>query len=341
MTPPNISNSDKKLTWNEYIQHNNNATIFHDYGLKQLIEQYYGYKGYYLTAENNGVIKGVLPLFFARTKPFGKILINVPFGASGLLADDNDAQEELIKKAQKLGDELKVDFLEFRQFSAIQTAQKVTKENVEFILPLSTDTDQIWKNALQAEARNLVRKAIKSKIIVKEDISALKDFHTIYARNMRDIGGLTYPISFMQQLCNIFPSKLFVAYHNDKMIGGLLLFCFKDLAFNLFASSLREYFRYSPNFLLYWEAIKNSGEAGFKNFNFGRSQHGSGTYLFKRQWGGAPEQVYHSYFLKNTKHPPSVGESKNKMGLALSLYKKMPVFITKIIGQHAIKQFPL
>ena len=51
------------------------------------------------------------------------------------------------------------------------------------------------------------------------------------------------------------------------------------------ASTLRSERRRCPNNMIYWEALRWAIEKGAREFDFGRSPQGSGTYKFKKGWG--------------------------------------------------------
>ena len=72
---------------------------------------------------------------------------------------------------------------------------------------------------------------------------------------------------------------------------------FRDMLEIPWAASLRTHNRYSPNMLLYWSVLAFACEKGYRNFDFGRSTPGEGTYRFKEQWGARPVQLYWHYWL--------------------------------------------
>ena len=63
---------------------------------------------------------------------------------------------------------------------------------------------------------------------------------------------------------------------------------FRGTLYNPWASSLRQYSKYSPNMLLYWKMLEFACDNGFNYFDFGRSSLDEGTYKFKKQWGASP-----------------------------------------------------
>ncbi len=335
--------------WQDYVLNNPKACFYHSIEWKKIIEGYYGFKGFWLVAEEaeeNSKIIGILPLFLSKSIFFGKALIPVPHATYGsICAGSKQAESSLIEKAKEIAKKEKVNYLELRQFEKLEldANMPVTAENFDFLLALDKNHDNIWKNKLQKEVRNLVRKAVKSGIEVRFDNSYLRQFYDVYAENMRDIGGLVHGYSYFEGLFKAFSgkAKLAVAFHSNKVVGGLVFFTFKNTAYNLFASTLRECFKFAPNYLLYWESIRYCCENNLEFFSFGRSQLNSGTYTFKKQWGAVPKQVYHYYHLNKSKKVPTISGAKGKLGIAISLYKKMPVFITKIIGPRLVRHVAL
>jgi hypothetical protein len=74
-------------------------------------------------------------------------------------------------------------------------------------------------------------------------------------------------------------------WHRDRAVCAMLVIQFEDVWSDIFAASLAEFRAVRPNMLMYWEALKAACDTGAKQYDFGRSQRGSGTYDFKKQWG--------------------------------------------------------
>lgn len=65
------------------------------------MEKTYNHKPLYLIAKENGVIKGVLPLFLMRSVIFGKKLVSVPFAPyGGVCADSETVEKALIDEVK-------------------------------------------------------------------------------------------------------------------------------------------------------------------------------------------------------------------------------------------------
>ncbi|MGB0129445.1 MAG: peptidoglycan bridge formation protein FemAB, partial [Rhodocyclaceae bacterium] len=92
--------------------------------------------------------------------------------------------------------------------------------------------------------------------------------------------------------------------------------------------------------LMYWSALKYACDAGFCTFDFGRSTHGEGTFKFKQQWGAEPEQSYWYYWLNEGQPLPQLNPGNPKYRLAIDIWRKLPVPLTKIIGPRIVRNIP-
>lgn len=91
---------------------------------------------------------------------------------------------------------------------------------------------------------------------------------------------------------------------------------------------------------MYWEILKYAIRHGYRQFDFGRSTIGAGTYKFKKQWGAKPMQLYWHYWLKDKGELPSLNHSNPKYSLAIRVWKKIPLPITKLIAPMIVKYLP-
>jgi len=79
---------------------------------------------------------------------------------------------------------------------------------------------------------------------------------------------------------------------------------------------------------------------GYKKFDFGRSTIDAGTYKFKEQWGAQPQKLYWYYWLKEGNALPELNPNNPRYKLAINMWQKMPVWLTKVIGPHIVKNLP-
>ena len=101
--------------WEAFVLKHPQSTPFHLLAWKRTIEDSFGYRSMYLLAVDDSQVRGVLPLFFVKNAIIGKALISTPFAVyGGILADCEEALHALHERAVKLGEELGVGHVEFR-----------------------------------------------------------------------------------------------------------------------------------------------------------------------------------------------------------------------------------
>lgn len=258
------------------------------------------------------------------------------------MADDPEVAQELVSGAVDIAKELRADYIEFRHLHDKLPVCRTREHKVTMILDLKGDIDSQWK-AFNAKLRNQIRKAEKSGLQIK--IGGLEDipgFYEVFARNMRDLGTPVYGRDFFQNVLTSFPesTRVFSVIFQDKVIASGIATWYKKTFEVPWASSVRDYKSLCPNNLLYWEAIKFAIENGFKKFDFGRSTPGEGTYKFKEQWGATPVQLYWQYWVKNGQVLPELDPKNPKYHLAIKVWQRLPVALTKVLGPRIVRNIP-
>jgi FemAB-related protein (PEP-CTERM system-associated) len=267
--------------WDEFIMASQEGTFGHLYRWEK-IYGVYGYKSFPIAAiDTSGRIRGVLRLFLMKDIFGKKYLISNPFlSYGGVCADDEITKENLILKAQEIAVQNRVEYIEVRQLAARMADNLPTKNDfVTMFLRLYKDEEFIWKNTLTPKVRNQTRKAIKSGLTVDFGKEYFDDFYGVLSVNYRDLGTPLHSKVFFRKILKEFneSSGIIVVKYKEKVIAGMLYIYFKNIFYDLWASSLRKYNKLCPNNILYWEAIKYACKNGFEYYDFGRSTIDQGT----------------------------------------------------------------
>ena len=83
--------------WDDFVVSCEEATFFHRAGWKNVIENAFGHKTWFLYAERDQQILGVLPLVEVRSRLFGHSLSSLPFCVYGGIAAANDQARKLLR----------------------------------------------------------------------------------------------------------------------------------------------------------------------------------------------------------------------------------------------------
>src|SRR5262245_16600926 len=89
--------------WDAYVATKPEATGYHRWRWREIIETAFGHDTEYLAALRADTVVGILPLVLFRSRLFGSFMVSVPFvNYGGVIADDEEAADELLKEAERL-----------------------------------------------------------------------------------------------------------------------------------------------------------------------------------------------------------------------------------------------
>jgi serine/alanine adding enzyme len=361
--------SDAAAAWDDYVNGHPQATLYHLYGWRNVIEQTYGHKTYYLAATKNVLnantqypipntqFVGLLPLVHLKHFLFGNTLVSMPFfDLGGILADDEATEQTLLRHAVQLGRKLKATRIELRHthpLSCVNATNPVNSINpfsvvtrshkVRMLRDLPDASDRLMKS-FKSKLRSQIKKPMKEGLTVKiGGNELLGHFYKVFSVNMRDLGSPVHSESLMKHILDEFSNhaNIIVVYKRQHPTACSLVIRFKDILENPWASALRQYSRLSPNMLLYWSMLEYACKQGIKQFDFGRSTPGEGTYKFKEQWGAQPEPLYWHYIPLNGQTMNDDQAEKSKLESFIKYWQKLPVPVTQVIGPAIRKHIGL
>lgn len=330
--------------WNEYVFRHKNATFFHLTEWKDVVEETFGHRALYLYAENDGQISGILPLFLVDSRMFGRMLVSTAFAVyGGPVADRIETETLLIQRAEELGVELGVDYVELRRNSVTASSLPRTDLYVRFRQRLFDDPEENFK-AMPREARRLVRKARKAGLSSEVSQTRLTEFYDIYQRNVKRLGTPVYPKKLFQNLMRRFGDRcnILSVLYQGKVIAAVMTFYFRDTVLPYYGGSLLKYNNntYAPNNFMYWELMRYGIENEYKWFDFGRSKVGTGAYHFKKHFGMSPEPLDYQYILIRRQTLPNLNPMNPKYQLFIRIWKHLPLWMTRIIGPQVVRNIP-
>ncbi|WP_232367029.1 FemAB family XrtA/PEP-CTERM system-associated protein [Desulfocicer vacuolatum] len=333
--------------WDRYVLSHHEATLYHMFLWKAVIERTYGHKTYYLAAfdKSEDQVKGVLPLVHLNHFVFGRALISLPFfDMAGVLANDEETEKALLSQAVTLGKALKVKDVElrhtcsnscFKEISLIDSvAWDLEKNKVRMLLDLPDSSFALmksFKSKLRSQIKRPLKAGLKAQI---GGIELLDKFYQVFLINMRDLGSPVHARTLFQNVLEQFHenTRVVIVQKGNIPCAASIISGFKTTLENPWASSLRKYSHLSPNMLLYWTMLEYACECGYKRFDFGRSSPGEGTYRFKRQWGAQPKLLYWYRIHLNDNRSEMAVSNKSKFERAIQYWQKLPVSVTALFG---------
>lgn len=319
--------------WDAFVEQCPEATFFHYSAWRSVIHQAFGHEPYYLYAERDGSLEGILPLTHIKSRLFGNALISAPFCVyGGVAAQSADARSALDLAARSLAERLGVDYLEYRNRDR-SVADLTTKDlYVTFRKELYADPEENLR-AIPRKQRAVVRKGIKANLKSDWD-DELDRFYAAYSESVRNLGTPVFSKTYFRILKDAFGdrSDILTVTYDGRAISSVMNFYFRDEVLPYYGGGTQEARHLKANDFMYWELMRRSCERGIRIFDYGRSKVDSGSYSFKKNWGFVPEPLYYQYHLVKAKTLPDISPMNPKYRLFIGAWKRLPVSVTNVLG---------
>lgn len=338
-----VSSEFADFEWNGFIEADPTSTPAHLLGWKDVIKDVFGCEPLYRVARTDGRITGALPAFLVKSLLLGRHVISVPFlNAGGICASDEGSRAALTAAAQQMVGSVRAKHAEFRCSYPPSGGVAAREHKVRIVLDLPETADKLW-NSLRSEIRNRTRRAQNAGLEVEFGSQELDGFYAVFAENMHDLGIPAHPKRFFESVLSAFQERaeLVVVKAARRVIGGAILFEFRDTIEVPWISCSRSHFELCPNNILYWEIMRRACEQGVRTFDFGRSSPDTGPATFKMRWGARAEQLYWHYILgEGSSMPGETSASNPRFQRASELWKRLPAAVTNSLGPRLIRHLP-
>lgn len=336
--------------WDDFVLGHPYSSPYHLFAWKKSIESAYGHKCRYFYLEQNQKILGVMPLIHFYFPKIVNEIIGLPYCDVGnCLIDREDIQDILlnklfniiknsnIKKIQLRGEMYQSEMIR-SQMHPLETGK------VRMIRDLPPSSDQLLQS-FPSKLRSQIKKAKKNGVSFQwGNLEDLDSAYYVFSKNMHELGSPVHSKSFMKAILSNYGNhaKLGITFFNGKLVGmGIILLAGAGVSIP-WASTLREFNRYGPNMLLYWNFLKYSSNNGYAFFDFGRSSINEGTFKFKKQWGAKPiPLIWYDFFNKQDDHDAIKGNKYLNREKFADLWRKVPFKIANMIGPHIRKYISL
>jgi len=327
--------SDKDVSqWDEYVLKTPAATFFHRAGWKTVLQQAFGHQPYFLYAEREGEIVGILPLAHNKSLLFGNNLVSTPFCVyGGIVADTDEVAAALRTAACDLAQTLHVDALELR--NQHRSTENWPTKSLYATFRRSIDRDpEVNMQAIPSKQRTMIRKGIKNGL-VSEPGQDWERIYRIYAESVRNLGTPVFSKNYFSLLRKVFGDDVdtLMITHEGRDVAGVVSFYFRDEVLPYYGGSIAEARQIKGvNDFMYWELMRRSAEQGIQVFDFGRSKEGTGPYRFKQHWGFTPEPLYYEYHLVRADSVPDINPLNPKYQYFIRAWKKLPLPLANTVG---------
>ena len=243
-----------------------------------------------LSENKDGKIRGSLCVWIRKIPIFG----NIMYSARGpvcdlydeeIIKDLKDGADLLAKKYNAFVLRVEPDILksdeEFRKIITkngfkIKDDSKDFKDEIQprfvFRLNLKGKTEEEVFAELHQKTRYNVRLATKKGVVIKEGTREdLKDFHKIMIETGERDNFIIRSLEYFEKMYDeMAPNhmKLFMAYHEDKPISGIIPIMYGNKVWYLYGASSNSHRNLMPNYLLQWTMIQEAIKRGADMYDF-------------------------------------------------------------------------
>lgn len=328
--------------WDAFVEAEPAASFFHLAPWARVIRGVFGHPTYYVLAEQDGAIAGVLPLARMKTLLFGDVLASTPFCVYGGPVGTAEAVAALTAHAIDLQRQLGAPALEFRRIAAADEGfvgraplYFTFRKSIRITGDATRDQEANIPRKQRAEVRKGFKKGLSS--VSNSDTATL---HRVYAESVRNLGSPVFPKKYFQALVAAFPAAhdITTVLHQGNAVAAVLNFHFRDQVLPYYGGGTLAARGLSANEVMYFEVMRRAGvERGAKLFDFGRSKLGTGAFAFKKNFGFEPEELHYCYRLAAGAQIPDNNPNNPKYRAFIALWKKLPLPVANLLGPPLVR----
>ena len=334
-----VQDSRTARLWDEFVATCPTATFFHRTGWQKILRDVFRHDTFFLYAEVDGRIEGVLPLAHVSSLLFGNSLVSLPFAVYGGVAATTDAAARALEdEAQRIAQRLGVAHLELRHVAARHADWPMQDLYVTFRKQILPDEENNML-AIPRKQRAMVRKGIKNGLRSEFDAD-LSQFFALYADNMHRHGTPALPRRYFQALRDEFGADcdvLTVTAPDGRPLSTVLSFYFRDEVLPYYAGDDESARDLAANDFKYWELMRRACARGLQVFDYGRSKQGTGSYAFKKNWGFEPQPLHYEYRLYKRDAIPQNNPANAKYRLLIETWRRLPLGVANWLGPFVVR----
>jgi FemAB-related protein (PEP-CTERM system-associated) len=338
---------DNGKQWDRALEQFPDAPYSLLYGWRRVYEEALRLPTHYLLAEEGNEVAGLCPLVLMKGSWPGRpdFLISLPYQTrSGLWAARPGVREGMLRALGQLARERRLGTVELRELDRPEAGEGPgNREHVEMVLEVPGDW-KAYERKIAPRVRQM-RRARDRGLEVRQGRNErlLADFYRVFSLRMQELLFPVYPLSFFRKILEVFPDRagLVLVYKGEQPLAGMLRLEFRDTVSAPYVAALQGAQEEFPNQLLYYEAIHQAWEAGFRFFSFCRSQVDSGTYQFKKQWQARPRSLHYLYPRVRPGRPIlSVERARQSLTyrVAEQVWPRLPLSWTQWLGSRLIRR---
>lgn len=322
----------------DYIARHPQGSAFHRPAWSRAVARGCGQPAYYLMAEADGAITGLLPLSAIHSPLFGRALVSAGFAVGGgPIGDDGETVDRLAEAGWALAGRLSCPSMELRG-GALPSGSGWHVEDgtyAGFARPLAGD-DEAELLVIPRKQRAEVRKAQGFDLTVVTGRSqADRTVHyAIYAESVHNLGTPVFPRPLFDAVLDGFgeDADILTVSHDGKPLASVLSLYHKGVVMPYWGGGTQAARTWRANDMMYYALMLHARRRGCTAFDFGRSKFGTGAFAFKKNWGFEPQPLAYAARTADGQAPREINPLSPKYRLQIALWQRLPLAVANHIG---------
>lgn len=330
--------------WLAFLDRSPAAAVFHHPAWLGLLRAQYGYRleACCVRGEGGSIAAGI-PMARIESHLTGRRLVSLPFSdiCSPAFAPDADPTA-LVALGEAMAEQCRRTGLGLTVHAAVPYAPGAQGQRrfVRHLLPLTEDPAEVERYYAKSSARN-TRKARREGLRSERrtDAAALEAFYSLHLETRHRLGVPTQPKRFIRRFEQLFDAGLgFVGtvFDGPQPIAAGVFLTYNGTVTYKYGASAAGTLGKRPNNLLFAEAIRWGCEAGFRRFDFGRTEiENEGLRAFKRAWGATEIDLSYTYLAEL--EPPSRPGLRDRV--LNTTIRRSPTAVGRLAGEALYRHY--
>ncbi|MGC9270230.1 FemAB family XrtA/PEP-CTERM system-associated protein [Acidiphilium sp.] len=337
-----IMDDRDRAGWDGFVMAHPDGTIFHRAAWQDVIHTAFNQHPYFMLAERDGQICGVLPLVHMRSRIFKRnTLVSTPFCVyGGPIGTDGTVTTALIEAASALMRKIGANAFELRTIApdlatSDWQAAPAIYDTFRKTIPLD---DEACLKAIPRKQRAVVRKAIDLGLTSTIDRDWRRFFH-LYAESVHNLGTPVFPARYFRLLLDCFgnDAEILTVFDNATPLCAVLSFTYKGEISPYYAGGGTAARGKGGHDFMYFQVMRRAIALGLDRFDFGRSKRETGPHKFKTNWGFSPTPLGYQYLLQPGAIMPDTNPLSPKYQRKIELWKRLPRPLANALGPIIVR----
>ncbi|MDP7251650.1 MAG: FemAB family PEP-CTERM system-associated protein [Planctomycetota bacterium] len=325
--------------WDAYVIAHENSSYSHLRAWADVLMNSLGHGCESLLAKEGEQVCGVLPLYHVKSLLFGRALVSAPAAnACGILADNGEVMQQLIKSAGEKRRQLGCLYVEFRQEGTALEGLPAKDEYLTTVVSLEEESENVRKRISKKIKRDFNRSK-RDGLTVENGHEYLDDFYAQYGAHMHRLGSPQFSKQFFWAIVDAYGDKaeVVVVRQNSRTVAGNIAIHHRGRINNLYAGAEPDAMKSGAVSLFCWEQIERGCHNGMREYDLGRSTAGSNSHEYKKYWHGEDVPYRYAYILGDGEPLPDKETNSMRFQLASKAWRKMPKFLAEWLGPRIVR----